>query len=217
MQDGTLHIGEDNSTLVRFITSASRAMRPDTIRITLEVVNRGATLAAAQSATNRQLAAAVDTAKSTDGIKVTTGSPYAYEDRQNGGLWPSAATQSLTLTSGDFETALALAGKLQAADPSLALKGMAFGLSDEARNALNAELLKEAVAQGNAIATTMKDATGAAGMTAVELSPNLDGNSRFGGRAVAMAQSLESASAPVAEPEDLEVSVSLTAVYRLFK
>ena len=53
-------------------------------------------------------------------------------------------------------------------------------------------------------------------MTAAELSPNLDGNGRFGGRAMAAA-ALESASAPVAEPKELQVTVSLTAVYRLLK
>jgi predicted secreted protein len=217
MQEGILHVSEDNSTLVRFTTSASRALKPDTIRVRLEVTQRGATPAAAQSALNSRIRAAVDTAKAVAGIKVTISSPHTYEDWQNGGVSNKfAAQQSLALTTGDFDAALALAANLQASEPSLRLQEVTFSLSNEARNALNAELLKEAVAQADTIATTMRDAAGAASLTAIELSPNLDGNGRFGG-ARAMAASLESTSAPVAEPEDLEVTVLLTAVYRLLK
>jgi predicted secreted protein len=212
MTSDILHVSSDHATLVRLNVTASRHLAPDTFSISLQVTQCKHSPASAQEAVNRTIRTAVDTAKAVAGVTVTTGSPYAYEDRKASAMF--TATQALTLTGSNCAVLLDLAGQLQRAEPTLALRGTHFSLSDLARNAQNAELLKEALVKADAIAATIKDATGATGMTAVELSPDLNGDDRFGG-VQAMAASRENASAPVAEPEDLEVSLTLNAVYKL--
>lgn len=165
---------EPGQTILTLHESAETLISPDVLNVTLRIEAEGADAATPQKALNRAVAAALAKARAVDGVTIATG-PY-YTSRNEPQAKSSAApvwraSQTIDLTSRRFDALLALAGELQS--DGLAMVGMSYQVSPQARAGVHETLVTEAFTALRQEATLVARATGLSivGYKTLSLSP----------------------------------------------
>src|SRR5713226_6290284 len=189
------------------------AQAPGTVAPRVEASN--ADPARLQAEINRRMATALERAKAAAAVTVTTGDYQVYQkppsrpapDRRSANPPPRwQGMQSLLLQSRDAGALLALAGMLQ--QQGLVLSSLAYELTPEAARAVEDELTKEALAR---LRQRAERVAGDLGMT-VERIRDLQVGNADGTQPVPRGfLNRYREAAPVAEPGDATVSVSVSA------
>ena len=204
-----------NATVVHLTETAERNVPRDRLRVELAVEVTDADAAKVQAEINRRMTAALARIKALPDITLETNGYNV--DQENPGKTPPRwhGVQSLSLASKDFAKLLALAGTLQ--QDGLVMRGLAPELSREARQSVEDALTDEALARLKQRADHIAAGLG----TKVDALRDL----RIGNattppppmRFMAAAGSLSQSPAPVAEPGEAAVSVTVQADIALAK
>lgn len=191
----------------------------DTLHASLQYVAQGRDRRALQDEVNRAMQTALERVRAHAGIDASSGHYQVYivqtgrptrTDIENPVY---RAQQGLQLSTRDSATLLELLGELQAG--GLTMNGLYYSLSDEEHERVAGQLLQAALAklQGRA-----EDAASALGKGKAELvEVSIDGSPNFMApqyRMSAMPMAAEAAmdyAAPVAEPGETTISVSVSA------
>jgi predicted secreted protein len=146
-------------TRIMLDQTAVREVEQDTLAAMLQAHAEGPEPRAAQDQVNQAIEQAIATAATAAGVRRATGGYRVYQKydaKGNTDGW--IAEQDLRLTGTDPAIMLDLVGQLQ--DRGLLLQGLAYELSREAREALEAELTTAAIEQvrvrADAIAATLE-------------------------------------------------------------
>jgi uncharacterized protein YggE len=142
-------------TRLRVSETGTARREPDEIQATLKAEFRNGQAAAAQAAVNRAITAALEAARTTQGIAATTTRPSANRP-ELGRDW--VATQSITLRGGDPVVLLELAGRLQQA--GLAVTDLQWRLTEPPTRAAREEAARDALRQVRARAALVADELG---------------------------------------------------------
>jgi len=209
---------EPLQTVLTLHESAETLIAPDMVSVTLRGEADGSDVATPQRALNRIVAAALAKARAVEGVTVATG-PY-YTSRTESPVKSAVppvwrASQTIELTSRRFDALLALAGELQG--DGLAMIGMDYQLSPEARAAVHETLVTEAFTALRQEATLAARAAGltVVGYKTLSLSPSARPRVMMkGARGLAMAAADaspqgEGAAQPVRVDIDAEVILEL--------
>lgn len=203
----------DNSTVLHLTEEAQRMMPRDRLHAVLRVDSTDQDAAKLQGEINRRMQAAVARAKTVAGITLSTGGYFVYQERPEGEppRWHGSA--SLTLISRDAAPLLTLVGGLQ--QDGLAISALTYELTPEAvhsaEDALTAEALKRLKERGQRIADDLGLAVGrlrdvhVGNATGEAPVPHILARSAFSA----------AAAAPVAEPGQATVTVSVSAEIEL--
>ena len=127
-----------SETRLRLSESGSATVQSDEVTASLRIEARAGTAAAAQEEVNRRMAAALATARGTEGLRVTTGHYSARADREKQEF---LAQQSLNLRGG--EAVIGLVGRLQA--DGLLLDHVQWQLSEAAQRQGRDEATRAAI------------------------------------------------------------------------
>lgn len=212
----------DGQVVLNIAASERTKVRQDTLIASLRVENEGADPRAVQNNINTLMKQAMDRAKGVTGVTISTGGYYVYQyDRDQNPTKTDATkpreviwrgTQNIDLQSTNSEALLKLVGELQGL--GLLMGNLSYTLSpsraDEAKDAL----MEQALAKVNARAKRAATALGKPKMDLIEIS--VDSADHVSApypmmRAMAMDGVMEKASAPVAEPGESEITLTVTA------
>jgi predicted secreted protein len=145
-------------TRIMLDQTAVREVEQDTLVAMLQAHAEAPEPRAAQDQVNQAIEQAIATAATAAGVRRATGGYRVYQKydaKGNTDGW--IAEQDLRLTGSDAAEMLDLVGQLQ--DRGLLLQGLAYELSRQAREALEAELTSQAIeqvrARAEAIAATL--------------------------------------------------------------
>lgn len=167
---------EPERTVLTLHESAETLISPDVLNVTLRVEAEGADAATPQKALNRAVAAALAKARAVEGVTVATGPYYTSRNEPSAKSSPAApawrASQTIDLTSRRFDALLTLAGELQ--DDGLAMVGMGYQVSAQARSGVHETLVAEAFAALRQEAALVARTTGLSvvGYKTLSLSPS---------------------------------------------
>ena len=194
-------------TVIHLTERAERLMARDRLRGGLAVEVTGPVAQQVQAEINRRMEAALAKAKSVTTVKAETGGYSVYPQRDPGKptLWHGQ--QTLNLSSDAPADLLALVGDLQ--QQGLATQGLTFEVAQEslrkAEDGLTADALSVLRQRADKVA-------GDLGMTVQQIRDVSVGNAEGGARPpMPMMRAAAAAPAPVAEPGDAQVSVSVQA------
>jgi len=194
-------------TVIHLTERAERLMARDRLRAGLAVEVTGPVAQQVQAEINRRMEAALAKAKSVATVKAETGGYSVYPQRDPGKptLWHGQ--QTLNLSSDAPADLLALVGDLQ--QQGLATQGLTFEVAQEslrkAEDGLTADALSVLRQRADKVA-------GDLGMTVQQIRDVSVGNAEGGARPpMPMMRAAAAAPAPVAEPGDAQVSVSVQA------
>jgi predicted secreted protein len=195
------------------LDAAARSEVPqDTVQVTMAYETEAADAAAVSAALNKVLKATLDDARGKTGVTARNGGYQVYpstDDKGKISAWRGRA--EVVLESRDFEATSALTGTL---GQRMAVTGISFSLSDQARQAEEAKLLVSAAAAFNERAKNAVQAFGFAGYTVSNLT--LSGSGVISQPRPMMMRAASMKSAPVAlEGGQAEVTVSVTGVVKL--
>jgi len=220
---------EDGGTLMVLSAEARRTVTQDRVTATLSFEKQAKTAAEAQGAVNAAMQAA-KAVYAVPGVKAATGAYNVWknypadpqprpaatpEEREKGAFWQ--ASQQLTLDSADRDTLLKLVGTLQR--QGFAVQGLSFYLSREARDALKDELAVEALGTIRERAQLMARTLGMRDIRYARI--DLSGADAPRPPMPMMARAMKAeayaadAALPVAQPDDAEVAVTVTAEVKL--
>lgn len=206
---------DDNATVLRLVERSERMVKRDRLTAELRVEASDADPARLQAEINRRMAAALERAKAAAAVTVTTGGYHVYQ--QPGPPSPDRAgakppprwqgMQSLLLQARDAGALLALAGTLQ--QEGLVLSSLAYELTPEAARAAEDDLTTEALGR---LRQRAERIAADLAMTVERIRDlqvgNADGTQPQPRASFMMAG--RAAAAPVAEPGDAVVSVSVS-------
>ena len=207
---------DNNATVLHLTERGERMVKRDRLAAELRVEARDGDPARLQAEINRRMAAALERAKAIAAVTATTGGYHVYQQPPGTAAADGASAnpprwqgmQSLLLQSRDAATLLTLIGTLQ--QQGLLLSSLAYELTPEAARAVEDELTKEALARLRQRAERVADDLGMAVERIRDLQiGNADGTQPLP-RAFLAARSPNAAPAPVAEPGDATVSVSVS-------
>ena len=193
-------------TVIHLTERAERLMARDRLRAGLAVEVTGPVAQQVQAEINRRMEAALAKAKSVSTVKAETGGYSVYPERNPGKppLWHGQ--QTLNLSSDAPADLLALVGDLQ--QQGLATQGLTFEVAQEslrkAEDGLTADALSVLRQRADKVA-------GDLGMTVQQIRDVSVGNAEGGARPPMPMMRAAAAPAPVAEPGDAQVSVSVQA------
>jgi predicted secreted protein len=197
---------DQQMTVLHLNQTAERSVLRDLLRIDLRVEETGADSLAIQSAINRRMAAALDRAHQAQGVRVETGSYGVGEERPQSGPLRWRGTQLLILTSKDSDTALKLAGALQS--NGLLMSSLAYEVSAETLRGAEEDLTAEALAaldrRAGSIAERMH-------LAVLRYRDVRVGNAETGGRPGPRFAAMATMAAPVAEPGEAVIRVTIEA------
>jgi predicted secreted protein len=197
---------EQQTTVLHLSQTAERMVLRDLLRIDLRVEETGADPLAIQTAINRRMAAALDRAHQVQGVRVETGSYGVGEDRPQSGPSRWRGSQSLILRSTAADAALKLAGALQS--DGLLMSSMAYEASPETVRGAEEDLTAEALA---ALDRRAASVAGHMHLAVLRYRDLHVGNAETEGRPVPRFAVAAMAAAPVAEPGEATIRVTIEA------
>jgi len=204
---GTLAQPVDQQTTVLHLSqTAERSVLRDLLRIDLRVEEMGPDALTVQTAINRRMAAALDRAYQVQGVQVETGSYSVGEERPQTGPSHWRGTQSLILRSKAADAALKLAGALQSSD--LLMSSMAYETSPETVRGAEEDLTAEALAALDRRAASIAEHMQLAVLGYRDLHV---GNAGTEGRPMPRFAAAAMAAAPVAEPGEATIRLTIEA------
>ena len=197
--------------LVSLSVSAKEDVASDLLVVRLFAENDAREQAKAADVVNKAMAAALATAKDTQGIKAQTldyRSDPMYDEQQEISAW--RVHQGLRLESAQHETLTALLGKLQG---SLAIEAVSYEISDSLREEVTERLTDAAIKRFSERAQKVAASFGRKSYTLVNANLDQRGNlpqpMMYAGRAMAMKADVASP-AMEAGTQALEVAVNGT-------
>ncbi len=193
-------------TVLHLSQTAERSVLRDLLRIDLRVEEVGSDPLAIQTAINRRMAAALDRAHQIQGVRVETGSYGVGEERPQTGPSRWRGTQSLFLRSKAADAALKLAAALQS--DGLLMSSMAYEASPEIVRGAEEDLTAEG------LAALDRRAGSIAGLMHLVLLRYRDlrvGNAETGGLPGPRFAAMAAMAAPVAEPGEATIRVTIEA------
>lgn len=197
--------------LVSLSVSAKEDVASDLLVVRLFVENDAREQAKAADVVNKTMAAALATAKETQGVKAQTldyRSDPVYDEQQKISSW--RVHQGLRLESAQHETLTALLGKLQG---SLAIEAVSYEVSDRLREEVTERLTDAAIRRFSERAQKVAASFGRKSYTLVNANLDQRGNMpqpmMYAGRAMAMKAEVASP-AIEAGTQALEVAVNGT-------
>lgn len=216
-------VGATSGTAVTLSASSQKKVVQDLLVASLRVEIEDKDAAKVQNDINKAMKAAVDLAKADASIKVNTGSYYVYSydpnpspkqlssaELKKRSVWKGS--QTIELQSKDAQKILELVAKVQ--DMGFAMNNLSYTLSPELAEAQKDQLLVEAIKKIQDKAQLVAKTLGKAGYDLSEL--NIDGSympQPTPMMAMARDGGMEKATmaAPVAEPSEADVTLSVTA------
>ena len=199
-------VTDQQTTILHLSQTAERSVLRDLLRIELRVEETGADPLAIQSTINRRMAAALDRAHLVQGVRVETGSYAVGEERPQGAPPRWRGSQSLSMTSKAADAALKLAGTLQS--DGLLMSSIAYEVSPEALRGAEEDLTAEGLAALDRRAGSIADRMHLALLRYRDLRV---GNAETGGRPVPRFAAMATMAAPVAEPGEATIRVTIEA------
>src|SRR5579863_6350531 len=127
-----------NATILHLSETAERNVPRDRFRVALAAEATDPDAAKVQAEINRRMSTALPRIKSVSDVALETGGYSVYQDNPSVGAQRWHGSESITLEAADFAKLLALVGSLQ--QGGLVIKGMAPELSREARQSVEDEL-----------------------------------------------------------------------------
>ena len=197
---------DQQMTVLHLSQTAERSVLRDLLRIDLRVEETGADPLAIQSSINRRIAAALDRAHQAQGVRVETGSYGVNEERPQTGPSRWRGSQSLILRSKAADAALKLAGALQS--DGLLMSSMAYEASPEVVRGAEEDLTAEALAALDRRAASIADKMHLSVLRYRDLHV---GNAETEGRPVPRFAAMAAIAAPVAEPGEAMIRVTIEA------
>ena len=197
---------DQQMTVLHLSQTAERSVLRDLLRIDLRVEETGADPLAIQSSINRRIAAALDRAHQAQGVRVETGSYGVNEERPQTGPSRWRGSQSLILRSKAADAALKLAGALQS--DGLLMSSMAYEASPEVVRGAEEDLTAEALAALERRAASIADKMHLSVLRYRDLHV---GNAETEGRPVPRFAAMAAMAAPVAEPGEAMIRVTIEA------
>src|SRR6267154_4561989 len=197
---------DQRMTVLHLSQTAERSVIRDLLRIELRVEETGADARAVQAAINRRMAAALDHARQVQGVRVETGSYNVGEERPQNAPARWRGSQSVILTGKDADSMLKLAGALQS--DGLSTSSLAYEISPETVRGTEEDLTAEALAALDHRAASI---AGHMHLAVLRYRDLHVGNAETGGRPVPRFGAMAMAAAPVAEPGEAVVRVTIEA------
>ena len=197
---------DQQTTVLHLSQTAERSVLRDVLRIELRVEETGTDPLAIQSVINRRMAAALDRAHQVQGVRVETGAYGVGEERPQIGPSRWRGTQSLILTSKAADAALKLAGVLQS--DGLLMSTIAYEVSPETLRGAEEDLTAEGLAALDRRAGSVADRMHLALLRYRDLRV---GNAETGGRPAPRFAAMAAMAAPVAEPGEATIRVTIEA------
>jgi predicted secreted protein len=197
---------QQSTTVLHLNQTAERTVIRDLLRIELRAEETGADARTVQTAINRRMAAALDRARQVQGVRVETGSYNVGEERPQNAPARWRGSQSMILTGKDADSMLKLAGVLQS--DGLSTSSLAYEVSPETVRGAEEDLTAEALAALDRRAASI---AGNMHLAVLRYRDLHVGNAETGGRPVPRFGAMAMAAAPVAEPGEAVVSVTVEA------
>jgi predicted secreted protein len=167
------HSEVDARNRVSFRVEARREVANDWATARFSILAEGKDPAVVANSVNSQMTAALVKAKGTKDIEIRSGSYVTQPVYDNGRVVRWRARQELRLESGDVDRLSKLIGTLQG--ESVSLSGIVFSVKSETRDALEGELINEALAAFRARASLIAKGMNAADWSLVGLSVGRSG------------------------------------------
>ena len=197
---------DQQTTVLRLSQTAERSVLRDVLRIELRVDETGTDPLAIQSVINRRMAAALDRAHQVQGVRVETGAYGVGEERPQSGPSRWRGTQSVIMTSKAADAALKFAGMLQS--DGLLMSTIAYEVSPETLRGAEEDLTAEGLAALDRRAGSVADRMHLALLRYRDLRV---GNAETGGRSAPRFAAMAAMAAPVAEPGEATIRVTIEA------
>jgi predicted secreted protein len=197
---------EQRMTVLHLSQTAERSVVRDLLRIELRVEETGADARSVQTAINRRMAAALDRARQVQGVRVETGSYNVGEERPQNGPTRWRGSQSVILTGKDSDSILKLAGALQS--DGLSTSSLTYDAAPETVRGAEEDLTAEALAALDHRAASIADRMH---LAVVRFRDVRVGNAETGGRPPVPRFAAMAMAAPVAEPGEATVRVTIDA------
>jgi predicted secreted protein len=197
---------DQQTTVLHLGQTAERTVLRDLLRIDLRVEETGADPLIIQSSINRRMAVALDRAHQVQGVRVETGSYGVGEERPQSGPSHWRGSQSLTLRSKAADAALKLAGALQS--EGLLMSSMGYEASPETVRGAEEDLTAEALAALDRRAASIAERMHLAVLRYRDLHV---GNAEGDGRPMPRFAVASAMAAPVAEPGEATIRVTIEA------
>jgi predicted secreted protein len=167
------HSEVDARNRVSFRVEARREVANDWATARFSILAEGKDPAVVANSVNSQMKAALVKAKGTKDVEVRSGAYVTQPVYDNGRVVRWRARQELRLESGEVDRLSKLIGTLQG--ESVSLSGIDFSVKSETRDALEDELIKEALAAFRARASLIAKGMNAADWSLVGLSVGRSG------------------------------------------
>jgi len=196
-------------TEIHLTEQATRLVSPDRLRATLRVEAKGTSGRQVQADVNRRMEAALAKAKSRANVTAETGGYSVNRDYSVKGSEAWQASESLTLSSKDFDAVLTLAGELQG--DGLLMTTLQFYLAPETLKSTESALTAAALA---ALRARAQDVAKDLGLAVDRYKSITIGNAGDLSRPMPMMRLGAASPAmppPVAEPGEETVSLSVNA------
>ncbi len=197
---------DQRMTVLHLSQTAERSVVRDLLRIELRVEEAGADARSVQAAINRRMAAALDRVRQVQGVRVETGSYNVGEEHPQNGPTRWRGSQSVILTGKDSDSMLKLAGALQS--DGLSTSSLTYEVAPETVRGAEEDLTAEAVAELDHRAASIADRMH---LAVVRFRDLRVGNAETGGRPTPRFGTMAMAAAPVAEPGEAMVRVTIEA------
>jgi len=197
---------DQQTTVLHLSQTAERSVLRDVLRIELRVDETGTDPLAIQSVINRRMAAALDRAHQVQGVRVETGAYGVGEERPQSGPSRWRGTQSVIMTSKAADAALKLAGVLQS--DGLLMSSIGYEVSPETLRGAEEDLTAEGLAALDRRAGSVADRMHLALLRYRDLRV---GNAETGGRSAPRFAAMAAMAAPVAEPGEATIRVTIEA------
>jgi len=206
----------DNDVLFNQVflqASARRHIDNDRLRVTLAAEAQGKAPAQIMGQVNKTMTWAVKTAKAAKSVEVSTGSYRTYPVYRDQVIAAWRASQQLLLQSADIAGLSELVGELQ---QRLQVKQMQFAASPEARNAVENELIGEAMEAFKQRVITVKKHMDGKDYRIVSLHINTGHPTPVVFREQAMTMGGQTVPAPALEAGTSEVSVTVSGSVQFY-
>jgi predicted secreted protein len=194
------------TTILHLSQTAERPVMRDLLRIEFRVEATGADAQTVQAEINRRMTAALDRAKEVQGVRVETGFYNVGEERPQNGPPRWRGGQSLILTGKDADSMLKLAGALQS--DGLSTWSLGYEISPETVRGAEEDLTAEALATLDHRAASIAEQMH---LTVQRYRDLHVGNAETGGAPVPRFAAMAATPAPVAEPGEAKIRVTVEA------
>lgn len=208
-----LHLPPEGHTLLNLSASERQTLPQDLLMASLRIEVDSADPVKVQNDINQAMEKALAEAKGVTAVKASTGgyNVYKYNPDQRTSVW--RGTQTIELESKDAAALLKLVGEIQKSN--FVMNGLNYTLSPEKAESVRDELMTKALQKLQEKAALVAKTLGKSGYELTDVSIDGGGPVMPMYKTMAMRGNMEGAAmdmaAPVAEPGEADVSLSVSA------